>query len=88
MDHLLPLIIQSGQLFLIGMGTVFIILVMLIFCITLISKLLPEEKVVPFHPVSQPTSAESKASTSTNNSELVAVISATIKAFKNRHKVS
>lgn len=85
MDNLQPLINESAQLMLIGMGTVFIILVMLIFLITLVSKTLAR-----FNFVDEPETTRAafgvprKTAPNTDN-ELIAVISSAIKAYKNRH---
>lgn len=86
MDNLESLIIQSAELMLIGMGTVFIILTMLIFLISLVSRLLPEED-QPMAVGNQPNSqiAQTTPTQKNNQTELVAVISSAIKAFKKNH---
>ena len=77
------LIAESVQLLVIGMGTVFVILVMLIFLIKTVCRLLPEEVVEPIQPTRIPmTTVTSKASS--NDSQLIAVIGAAIKAYKNK----
>ena len=85
MDNLQPLINESAQLMLIGMGTVFIILIMLIFLITIVSKTL-----IRFNLVDEPEPARAalgvsgQKATNTDN-ELIAVISSAITAYKKRH---
>ncbi len=86
MDELQPLIIASAQLMLIGMGTVFVILIMLIFLISLVSKLLPNEEYQPLTPNSPASTRTSTTSLVGQDAELVAVISAAIKLYKQRHK--
>lgn len=84
MDTLEPLIIESVQLMLIGMSTVFIILVMLIFLINMVSSILPEE--AELAPVAaRNTKPTANNSTSIKDDELVAVIGAAISSFKKRH---
>ena len=79
MENLTPLINESIELLFIGMGSVFTILTLLIFLITLSSKLLsgfadPE-------PVSRrPTAVKSPG----DDQELIAVISAAINSYKKR----
>jgi oxaloacetate decarboxylase gamma subunit len=86
MDNLQPLIIQSLELLLIGMGTVFIILVMLIFLINTVSKILRyygfEDS--PVEPRTTPSSTSSSA-TSSDQTPLIAVISAAVNAYRKRH---
>jgi oxaloacetate decarboxylase (Na+ extruding) subunit gamma len=82
MDTLQSLIIQSVQLLFIGMGTVFIILGLLIFLISLVSKLLPEE-IVEHHFAAPKTS--NSISTRTDNKELIAVISTAVSTFRKRN---
>jgi oxaloacetate decarboxylase gamma subunit len=77
------LIAESAQLLVIGMGTVFIILVMLIFLINTVSRLLPEEKVEPIKPARIPTPRASSQAAS-NDGQLVAVIGAAVQAYRNR----
>ncbi len=85
MGHLQPLITESIQLMLIGMGTVFTILILLIFLINLVSRLLPEEDVVTL-PASQsdrhPQPVEGGAP---NDAELIAVIGAAISRYRKAH---
>jgi oxaloacetate decarboxylase gamma subunit len=78
------LIAESAQLLVIGMGTVFIILIMLIFLINMVSRILPEEVVEPLQPVARRGSTAKPAAG--NNSELVAVVSAAVRSYKNRHR--
>lgn len=78
MDNVQALMIESVQLLLIGMGSVFIILGVLIFLISTVSKLLPEEAVEQFPTSSRTTTTPSK----NDNKELIAVISMAINAFK------
>lgn len=79
------LIAESAQLLVIGMGTVFVILIMLIFMINTVSKLLPEEVIEPIRPATTRPAPAAKTAAPDNNNELVAVISAAIKTYKNRH---
>ena len=85
MEQLQPLIAESAQLLLIGMGTVFIILVMMIFLINLMSKWLPEEVVdtPPHEQRSVPAASQAQAG---NQNELIAVVSSAINAYRNKHK--
>jgi sodium pump decarboxylase gamma subunit len=82
MDNIQTLMIESVQLLFIGMGTVFIILGILIFLISSISKILPEEVVE--HHFAQPIRA-GNTNNQTDNKELIAVISTAINAFKKRN---
>ncbi len=84
MEQLQPLIAESVQLLLIGMGTVFVILVMMIFLINLMSKWLPDE-VAEAHHHGQPTAAPA-TTPATNRNELIAAISVAIKAYRSKHK--
>ena len=86
MDQLQPLIVESFQLLLLGMGTVFIILTMLIFLISFSSKLLARYEDEPPH-VSAPvkTQAPVNQAAASDDSQLVAVISSAISAYKKRH---
>ncbi len=80
MENLTPLIIESIELLLIGMGSVFTILTLLIFLITMSSKLL-----AGFEDAPAPASRRSSAAKSPgDDQELIAVISAAINSFKNR----
>jgi oxaloacetate decarboxylase (Na+ extruding) subunit gamma len=85
MDNIQTLMIDSLQLLFIGMGSVFIILGILIFLISMISKILPEEVV-------EQNFAKPKAvghtNTQTDNKELIAVISTAISAFKKRNSTN
>ncbi|MBT3204494.1 MAG: OadG family protein [Gammaproteobacteria bacterium] len=89
MDKLQPLINESAQLMLIGMGTVFIILIMLIFLINVVSKL-----VITFKLEDEPATTAraaytvSKKITATNDNELIAVISSAISTYKKQHSTS
>lgn len=76
--------IESIQLLFIGMGTVFIILGLLIFLISLVSKILPEE-VVEQHFATSRTSTPTSNSNQPDNNELIAVISMAVSAFKKRN---
>lgn len=85
MDKLQPLIVESAQLLFIGMGTVFLILVLLIFLVTLISKLLASYEDEPI-PVTIPSiNRVSNPSITNNENELIAVISSAITAYRKRH---
>ncbi len=85
MDQLQPLIVESFQLLLLGMGTVFIILTMLIFLISFSSKLLARYEDEPPH-VSAPVKSQVAVNqdTAANDGQLVAVISSAISAYKKR----
>lgn len=82
MDNLQSLLLESVQLLLIGMGTVFVILIMLIFLITFVSRLLPEETIDEPHFAS---SANTSPNNQSNNQELIAVISTAVNAFRKRN---
>ena len=79
MENLTPLIIESIELLLIGMGSVFTILTLLIFLITLSSKML-----AGFEDAPPPQRKASAAKSPGDDQELIAVISAAINSFKNR----
>lgn len=85
MQSLTPLILESLQLLVLGMGTVFIILILLIALITLVSKFSSNYEDDPLQQVKRgPTSV--RAQTAPNSQgELVAVISAAIKAYRQHH---
>jgi sodium pump decarboxylase gamma subunit len=69
---------QSLQLLGLGMGSVFVILILLIGIISTISKLVPEEKFVD-------TSAKAPTRTSTAvNTQHIAAIQAAIHKFRNK----
>lgn len=78
MDNVQSLMIESVQLLLIGMGSVFIILGILIFLISTVSRILPEEVVEHFPTANRATPAQTK----NDNKELIAVISMAINAFR------
>lgn len=82
MDNVQSLMIDSVQLLFIGMGTVFVILGLLIFLISLVSKILPEE--IVDHHFAPPNTARPVAK-QTDNKELIAVIGTAIKAFRKRN---
>ncbi|MBC8210359.1 MAG: OadG family protein [Gammaproteobacteria bacterium] len=85
MNSLQPLIIESAELMIIGMGTVFIILIMLIFLINLVSKALARLNLLDdAPPPSRKTSATRKKTTASNDTELIAVISSAIATYKKR----
>jgi oxaloacetate decarboxylase gamma subunit len=84
MENLQQLIIDSLELLLLGMGTVFIILTMLIFLITLVSKLVanyPDQP--PGGLVRKPVTVTSNRNAS-SEAELIAVISAAVAAYRRR----
>ena len=84
MENLQALINESLQLLLIGMGTVFVILVMLIFLITMVSKLFEGYEDEPVHALpSKPVTANANQ-TPGSQDQLVAVISAAIQVYKQR----
>jgi sodium pump decarboxylase gamma subunit len=74
--------IASVQLLFTGMGSVFIILGILIFLISTVSKLLPEEVVEQHFPKPQ---TSGNTNNQNDNKELIAVISTAINAFKKRN---
>ena len=84
MENLQPLINESLQLLLIGMGTVFVILGMLIFLITMVSKLFEDYEDEPVHPLTNNPGAAAAGRAKDSQDELVAVISAAIQVFKQR----
>ena len=84
MENLQALINESLQLLLIGMGTVFVILTMLIFLITMVSKLFENYEDEPVHALpSNPGTAKANPGLGSQE-QLVAVISAAISTFKQR----
>jgi oxaloacetate decarboxylase (Na+ extruding) subunit gamma len=82
MDNVQSLMIDSVQLLFIGMGTVFVILGLLIFLISLVSKILPEE--IVDHHFNTPNTARPVAAKA-DNKELIAVIGMAINAFRKRN---
>ena len=84
MEQLQPLIAESAQLLLIGMGTVFVILVMMIFLINLMSKWLPEEviEIQAHEQRGTPTTQRPAA----DQNEIIAAISTAINSYRNKHK--
>jgi len=85
MDKLQPLIIESAQLMLIGMGTVFIILISLIFLINLVSKLLMSLKLEDDPEITCSTFGISNKKPARSDQQLIAVISGAISAYKKQH---
>lgn len=86
MEQLLPLITQSLQLLLLGMGTVFVILVLLIFVIHMTSKYLARFADEPEHTsISAMTNPLQNNAGATSQTELVAVISTAISTYKRNH---
>jgi oxaloacetate decarboxylase gamma subunit len=86
MEQLLPLITQSLQLLLLGMGTVFVILILLIFVITMTSKYLSKFADEPEHTtISAMTNPLQNDAGAPDQSQLVAVVSAAISAYKRNH---
>ncbi len=88
MDTLKPLILESAQLMLIGMGTVFIILIMLIFLINLVSKFLVSLKLEDNLEPSRSSYSRNEKNNSTSDTELIAVISSAISSYKKRHTIT
>ena len=90
MNDLQPLIVESAQLMLIGMGSVFIILTLLIFLITLVSKLLAKFNPEDTSGISQPAYALARKSTSNpaTDNELIAVISSAIASYRKRQSIN
>lgn len=86
MENLQQLIIESLELMLLGMGTVFVILGSLIFLISLVSKL------VASYPDKPPGGLVRKPVTVASNphaageTELVAVITAAVAAYRGRRQ--
>jgi oxaloacetate decarboxylase gamma subunit len=87
MNSLQPLIIESAELLLIGMGTVFLILTMLIFLINMVSKIIAKLNLVDPPAPARKTKAARKNTDATSNTELVAVISSAITAHKARQPI-
>lgn len=85
MDNLQPLINESFQLMLIGMGTVFIILILLIFLINLVSKILMSFKPEEHQEAPHSTVAASRKKPASTDQQLIAVISSAISAYKKQH---
>jgi oxaloacetate decarboxylase gamma subunit len=73
---------QGVELMLFGMGTVFVFLAVLIVATTFMSFLI--QRFFPAKPLVLPQAAN--RATSTNDDQLVAVISAAIHKFRSRHK--
>lgn len=84
MENIQALINESLQLLLIGMGTVFVILVMLIFLITMVSKLFEGYEDEPVHALPSKPAAGNAGQPAGSQDQLVAVISAAIQVFKQR----
>jgi sodium pump decarboxylase gamma subunit len=82
MDNVQALMLESVQLLFIGMGSVFIILGILIFLISTVSKLLPEEVIEQNFGRPNPAA---NTNNQTDNKELIAVIGTAINAFKKRN---
>lgn len=85
MNHLQPLIIESVQLMLTGMGTVFLILIMLIFLINFVSKMLSS-----FDLDDSPVKSDQAVSITENSAKIadhehIAVISAAISTYRKNH---
>lgn len=86
MEQLLPLISQSLQLLLLGMGTVFVILILLIVVINMTSKYLVRFADEPEQTnISAMTNPLQQNAGATSQTELVAVVSAAISAYKRNH---
>lgn len=88
MHDLQPLMLESAQLMLIGMGTVFIILIMLIFLINIVNKgltlLNPEDEAESVRTVYSRT----LKIPATADNELIAVISSAISRYRKQHYIS
>jgi len=85
MNSLQPLIIESAQLMLIGMGSVFVILLSLILLINLVNKILVKLKLED-EPVSSRTALGGRRKKPVkSDNELIAVIGGAIAAYKKRH---
>ncbi|MCK4707687.1 MAG: OadG family protein [Gammaproteobacteria bacterium] len=85
MDKLQPLIIESAQLMLIGMGTVFIILILLIFMINLVSKLLMLFKLEGEQETIRTAFGVAGKKPASSDQQLIAVISSAISSYKKQH---
>ncbi len=85
MEKLQPLILQSIELLVIGMGTVFVILGLLIILINLVTRILSllqlEEEPASFGT----TTNALRQPPQTQDGELVAVISSAIARYRNQH---
>ena len=88
MDNLQPLLIESAQLMLIGMGTVFTILIMLIFLISLVTKALMALKLEDEAEAARPAYRTHKKIPVSSDNELIAVISSAISSYKKRHSIT
>lgn len=85
MEKLQPLILQSLELLVIGMGTVFIILGLLIFLINLVTQMVAAMKLEeePAHFPS--TTGATRPLAKTQDDELVAVISSAVARYRKQH---
>lgn len=88
MDKLQPLINESAQLMLIGMGTVFFILIMLIFLISIVSKVVMSLKLEDEPVAARAAFKVNRKPAATDDSELIAVISSAISTYKKQHSLS
>jgi len=88
MDKLQPLINESAQLMLIGMGTVFFILIMLIFLISIVSKVVMSLKLEDEPVAARAAFKVNRKPAATDDSELIAVISSAISTYKSRHSIN
>lgn len=90
MNHLIPLIIESIQLMFIGMGTVFLLLTLMIFLISLVNRLLsayaeahPEAVLHPVYSAPTLKTTQSKG----DDSQLIAVISSAVSRYRKDHDI-
>lgn len=85
MNDLQLLINESIQLMFIGMGSVFIILVLLIFLINLVTRVLTLLKLEDEPPPTRTAVGNTRKTPRKTDQELIAVISSAITAYKKRH---
>jgi oxaloacetate decarboxylase gamma subunit len=85
MEKLQPLILQSLELLVIGMGTVFIILGLLIFLINMVAKLVIAMKLEEEAAHFPSTTGAARPLDSTQDDELVAVISSAVTRYRKQH---
>ncbi len=85
MEKLQPLILQSIELLVIGMGTVFVILGLLIFLINLVTRILSHLKLEEEPASFGATASALRQPPRAQDGELVAVISSAIARYRKEH---
>ncbi len=88
MNDLQTLINESVQLLFIGMGTVFFILILLIFLINMIGKGLSMLNLEDEQKATQAKLGSVRKKTVTGDNELIAVISSAVATYKKNHSVN